>query len=157
MFITGQHQSPSMLLLQIISKLSRMADCFIEGNDRKTILDSLTKLRFIQELPKDTMQFVQERQPETAARAGILAVEHFAAQERDFYNWDSSKSDGKAGDKPYTRDKQEVDPGRRTSLHQQTRTVKTPAGTRSLSRKVKGQSRSSIRTKSVQLVEGLDT
>lgn len=61
-----------------IHKLNRMAERFLEGDDRTTIIDSITKHQFIHELPKKTRQFVCEGR--TAGRGALLHPEERLCQ-----------------------------------------------------------------------------
>lgn len=73
-----------------------------------TFLDSVSKERLIQEMPKDARQFIRERKPKDLLQAAALAKEFFANQERDFSSWDSSQEDkSNGGDKATPRDKQQ--------------------------------------------------
>lgn len=78
--------------LEYFHSILRLADWFVEREDRASFLDSLTKERLIQELPKDGRIYVRQRKPKSGLEATALAEEYFQNQEESFSAWTSERT-----------------------------------------------------------------
>lgn len=123
-------------------QLIRLADRFLQGDDRASCLDSLVMERFIQELTKEGRAWVRQQKPQSLLEATKLAEDYFQFNEESYTSWSSKPGDGSSEqNRQFRRDRYPYHRGRRSGSPRQTRREKSPTGEETLPRDNKPNSK----------------